>query len=83
MTYLVGWLSETGRRLRANHGLFWHALLRFKSHGYRYFDVGGMCTDESHAPDGITRFKQELGGDEYSLVGEYSRFSIPLLPRKP
>lgn len=73
VTYLVGWLPDKGRELRANHLLFWNALLTFIDEGYRYFDVGGLSASAS---DGISQFKRGMGGEEYVLAGEYSYWTV-------
>lgn len=70
-TYLIGWNSEFGRTLKANHFLIWNAILWLKNHGYECFDLGGM--DPENQP-GITRFKSGLNGREYRLVGEFVKY---------
>ena len=67
-TYWVGWNGDKGRDLRANHFLFWNVILEMKKLGCLVFDLGGI--DEEDTP-GITQFKRGLGGEEYTLVGEW------------
>lgn len=67
-TYLVGWNSDEGRVLRANHLLLWRALLELKGQGCRGLDLGGI--DDALTP-GVAAFKRGLGGREYTLAGEF------------
>lgn len=67
-TYQVGWTSDTGRKTRAHHLLLWHAMIRLKSRGINWFDLGGINPDEA---EGVTQFKAGLGGQDYTTVGLY------------
>ncbi|CAA7621700.1 GNAT family N-acetyltransferase [Magnetospirillum sp. UT-4] len=67
-TYLIGWNGDSGRRLRGNHLLLWRSLLELKERGCRWFDLGGM--DDRLTP-GVAAFKRGLGGDEFTLAGEW------------
>ena len=67
-TYLLGWNSEAGRKLKAHQFLFWNAMLRLKEQGFDWFDLGGIS--EQSVP-GITEFKLGLNGERYGLAGEY------------
>jgi len=74
-TYLIGWLPEAGRSLRANYFLFWNAVMLFKDLGYKFCDVGGLGP---HTAEGVARFKRRLNGEECWLVGEYSYCIFPI-----
>ena len=67
-TYLIGWNSEVGRKLKANHFLLWNAIVQLKISDCRWFDLGGV--DEINTP-GIAEFKLGLNGERYELIGEY------------
>ncbi len=67
-TYLIGWNSDEGKRLKASNLLLWHSMLTLKDLGARWFDLGGI--DEALTP-GIASFKRGLGGIEYRLAGEW------------
>jgi len=70
-TYVVGWNGTEGRKLGANHFLFWSAMIRLKAMGLKWFDLGGIS--EERTP-GISAFKLGLGGERYELVGEYLKW---------
>ena len=67
-TYVAGVLSEEGRRLCANHLLFWHTILKCKENSAHYFDLGGIHMPKSK---GVDHFKQQMGGQTYKLAGTY------------
>jgi lipid II:glycine glycyltransferase (peptidoglycan interpeptide bridge formation enzyme) len=75
-TYLIGWISNEGRRLQANYFLLWQAILLFKDLGYSFFDVGGLGANTTA---GVEHFKRGLEGQVYSLLGEFSYSLIPFL----
>ncbi len=67
-TYLIGWTGAEGRRLRATHLLLWQAMLRLRSAGVRWLDLGGINGDR--AP-GVARFKLGIGGELAALAGTF------------
>jgi lipid II:glycine glycyltransferase (peptidoglycan interpeptide bridge formation enzyme) len=67
-TYQIGWNSPDGRRVYTNNLLLWSAVIEMKRLGCAWFDLGGI--DEKSTP-GIAKFKCGLGGEEYTLVGEW------------
>ncbi len=67
-TYQIGWTGEDGRRLRATNLLLWRAMLRLKSAGVRWLDLGGINGDR--AP-GVARFKLGVGGEPVALAGTF------------
>ena len=67
-TYQLGWNSPAGRRIYANNFLLWNAIIDMKKRDCLWFDLGGI--DKKNTP-GIAKFKRGLGGEEYTLVGEW------------
>ena len=67
-TYLVGWVSDEGRKLMSSYFLVWHAILFYKKSGYQWFDIGGL---NEETPKGVAHFKQGLKGKPYRIVGEW------------
>ena len=61
--------NERGRQLRSGNLVWWHAILKMKELGYRWFDVGGA--DPDLTPKTILHFKAGLRGTPYQLVGEF------------
>ena len=61
--------NEKGRKLRSGNLVWWHAILKMKELGYRWFDVGGA--DPILTPKGILHFKAGLRGTPYQLLGEF------------
>ena len=74
--YLVGWNSPEGRLFQSNYFLLWQAVLIFKKMGFRWLDLGGI--NERMTP-GITHFKRGIGGEEYTLIGEFEAFPDTVL----
>ena len=66
-TYLLGWISDRGKRIGAHHLLLWKTAMLLKSNSYSYFDLGGI---NEESLDGISSFKLGMGGSSYSLIGE-------------
>ena len=67
-TYQVGWTGTEGRRLRAHNLLLWRIIERLKADGVTWFDLGGTNAQGAAA---VSRFKQGLGGEAFTLVGGY------------
>jgi hypothetical protein len=65
-TYQAGWTTEAGRRTRAHHLLLWTAIGRLKDEGVAALDLGGI---HPRTAEGVTRFKEGLGGTPVTLVG--------------
>ncbi len=66
-TYQVGWSGEEGRALNAHQLLLWQGLLQLKAAGVRDLDLGGV-NDQA---EGVSRFKEGLGGEIVTLPGIY------------
>lgn len=64
-TYLIGWTSEEGRKLKANYLLLWEAVKELKDRNTEWFDLGGI---DAEATPGITGFKTGMNGELYSIV---------------
>ena len=77
--YIVGGVTETGRRRDANRVLLWRALAAMKDAGLRAFDMGGM--DDAVTPPGIYEFKRAMGAAPYRLEGELEADSGRLVDR--
>lgn len=68
-TWQIGYISDEGRSLCANHFLLWHIMLILKEHGLKDLDLGGI--NQAHA-GGLTTFKEGLNGTTFKLQGIYS-----------
>ncbi|HJO69752.1 MAG TPA: GNAT family N-acetyltransferase [Rhodospirillales bacterium] len=77
--YIVGGVTEIGRRRDANRVLLWRALAAMKDAGYRTLDMGGM--DDVTTPPGIYEFKYAMGASPYRLEGELEADSGRLIDR--
>lgn len=67
-TYQIGWTSVEGRGHGAHHLLLWEALRALKEKGIRGFDLGGV----NDAAEGLTTFKEGMGGEPVRLAGFYT-----------
>jgi len=68
-TYQVGWISETGKKRKAHNFLYWKAFEYLKAQGVNFLDMGGIDKEKA---EGVSRFKERLGGEQFELVGIYS-----------
>ncbi len=68
-TYQAGWTSAQGRTVNAHHRLLWAAIEALKTQGTSLFDLGGI---HPKMAEGVTRFKQGLGGRHRVLAGLYA-----------
>ncbi len=65
----IGWFgSAQARKVNSGNFLYWHAFLEMKQAGCRWFDVGGYFLADGK---GFGHFKQNMGGTEYRLNGEW------------
>lgn len=67
-TYHIGWSDEMGKDAGAHNLLMWHMMLQLKKRGIRWFDLGGVNTEDGA---GIARFKIGTGGEVITLPGTY------------
>ena len=72
-TYLVGNTTPAGRKLNANYGLLWEAILDAKASGCVSYDLGGL---NENTPKGVAHFKQGLNGEPYKLIGDFVGFPV-------
>ncbi len=66
--YLIGTSNSIGRKINANYVLLWEAVLKAKSQGSNWFDIGGL---NKETPLGISHFKKGINSNLYQLVGEF------------
>ena len=80
----TGWTGEEGKR-KPNEATMWNTILWAKSHGYRFFDLGGLTYStgakilqegktESQKTDPVDNFKLGFGGDVVITTKSYMRF---------
>ena len=67
--YFIGWYGPEARQAKAGNFLLWHAARAMRSQGCERFDLGGYSSS-----DGYGRFKQDMRGAEYRLIGEWLAF---------
>jgi lipid II:glycine glycyltransferase (peptidoglycan interpeptide bridge formation enzyme) len=72
--YLIGTTNLKGRKMNANYILLWDAILKARSRGCKWFDIGGL---NSTTPPGIAHFKKGLNARPYELAGEWRIFNFP------
>jgi hypothetical protein len=71
--YNVGWHSAGARNLNLGNYLMWNAMREAKRRGSTVFDIGGLGEEKG----GFSRFKRELNGTEYRLIGEHISLRMP------
>lgn len=71
-TYLIGWSNELGRKKKTMNLLLWNSIIYLKKNGYKIYDLGGVDKSVSY---GIFKFKNDMGGKNYQLAGNYNSFS--------
>ena len=64
----VAWNGPESKTYHAHNFVIWHAVLNLQKRGFQWLDLGGI--DPENLP-GITKFKRNTGGVEYSLAGNY------------
>lgn len=67
-TYYIGWSNEEGYKSNASRLLLWDGMIRLKSRGYHWFDLGGIDFINTK---GVAEFKSGTGCDMYEYVGEF------------
>ncbi len=67
-TYHIGWSNPLGKEKSAHNLLLWESMRRLKARGIRWFDLGGVNTQDGA---GLTRFKLGSGAQLRTLDGMY------------
>ncbi len=72
-TYFIGFSSAKGRQYNATQLLLWESIMDLKKKNIRLYDLGGLYLQDlaGNESEGLTSFKQGLGGQEYQLVGTF------------
>lgn len=68
-TYQIGFSSDDGRKVSAHHLLLWRAMMELKGRGVEDFDLGGINPESAQ---GVTTFKEGMGGQPFELIGLYT-----------
>ena len=68
-TYQIGWSGALGRKTNAHYLLLWSAIESLQNDGIDWFDLGGINLEQA---EGVTKFKQGLGGEDFQLIGLYT-----------
>lgn len=78
-TYLFGGSSDEDRQLMAPYKLQFEAMREAKKRGCRYYDMFGIAPndDPKHPWAGVTRFKRQFGGQEFTYLGSWDRVFSP------
>lgn len=67
-TYYIGWSNDEGYKSNASRLLLWGSMIRLKSMGYHWFDLGGIDFVNTK---GVAEFKSGTGCNMYEYVGEF------------
>lgn len=65
---LVAWNGPLSAEFHAHNFLIWQAILFYQKKQLKWFDLGGI--DPKNLP-GITKFKRNLGAEEYRFAGNF------------
>jgi lipid II:glycine glycyltransferase (peptidoglycan interpeptide bridge formation enzyme) len=78
-TYLFGGSSDEDRQLMAPYKLHLEAIREAKKRGCRYYDMFGIAPndDPKHPWAGVTRFKRQFGGEEFTSLGSWDKVFSP------
>lgn len=68
-TYQIGWSDADGRKHGGHYRLLWDALAILRGAGISDFDLGGI---NDTTADGVSDFKDGLGGQRITLAGLYT-----------
>jgi len=79
-TYLFGGSSDEQREKMAPYKLHWKIMQLAKERGCKYYDMFGIApTDnEKHPWAGVTRFKKQFGGTEFTAIGSWDMIFSPI-----
>ncbi|PTM97655.1 lipid II:glycine glycyltransferase FemX [Mycoplana dimorpha] len=73
--YEIGWRCPKAHNLYLGYALMWNAIKEARRRGAVLYDVGGLGD-----AGGFTRFKREMKGREYQLIGDHIGFDLPDTP---
>jgi lipid II:glycine glycyltransferase (peptidoglycan interpeptide bridge formation enzyme) len=77
--YYSGFLPE-GKQMHVSYLLLWEAMKEAKKNGCKRFDFEGIF--DQRWPNkswlGFTHFKQSFGGQEFSFIGSFIKWRLPL-----
>ncbi len=78
-TYLFGGSSDEHREMMAPYKLHWEIIREAKRRGCKYYDLFGIApTDDGKHPwAGVTRFKKQFGGEEFTALGGWDLVFSP------
>ncbi|MTI09009.1 peptidoglycan bridge formation glycyltransferase FemA/FemB family protein [Curvivirga aplysinae] len=68
-TYQLSFADETGKKLNAMNLLLWKSILHLKNRRINNFDLGGI---EPEKNPGLARFKERMGGESFTLAGNFT-----------
>ncbi|MEI6144453.1 MAG: peptidoglycan bridge formation glycyltransferase FemA/FemB family protein [Candidatus Berkelbacteria bacterium] len=79
-TYLFGGSSDEQREKMAPYKLHWKIIQLAKERGCKYYDMFGIAPtdDEKHPWAGVTRFKKQFGGTEFTAIGSWDMIFSPI-----
>jgi len=67
-TYMIGWSSPEGRKIKASHLLLWEMINNIRNMGVDWIDLGITDMKSDH---GAGEFKEGMGGKTFKPVGVY------------
>ncbi len=79
-SYLYGASSQEFKQVMAPYALHWSVIEWAKTHQAHTYDLLAIRPpgDKKHRYDGITRFKQQFGGDSVHLLGSWDLVLKPI-----
>lgn len=79
-TYLFGGSSELEREKMAPYKLHFEIMQEAKKRGCKYYDMFGIAPndDEKHPWAGISKFKKQFGGTEFTSLGSWDLVFSPV-----
>ncbi|MFA5158244.1 MAG: peptidoglycan bridge formation glycyltransferase FemA/FemB family protein [Patescibacteria group bacterium] len=71
--YLFGGSSDVEREKMATYKLHWEIIKEAKKCGLKYYDFFGISPegDEKHSWAGVSRFKRQFGGADFTSLGSW------------
>jgi len=83
-SYLYGGSSRERREVMAPYALHWGIMMFAKRNGFRSYDLLGVAPEgagEEHKWSGVTRFKENFGGQSVAVIGSYDKIYRPIYYR--